>query len=219
MVDAPGALMVWHTAPAKTLEDARRQTIAMGSTGWGGETAIFPSVINNVLGTKFKVIAGFKGMSNIFLGMERGELHGVSTVYGSVKGLKSDWLADKKVHFLAQVADKRIKELPDVPTVLEFAKTDEDKKVLRFLGLSNVIGRSITAPPGVPADRLAALRKAFDATVKSEAFLKETRDKNVDINPTAGVDVQKDVDQLFATPKATVEKVKAIVTEASSGKR
>jgi tripartite-type tricarboxylate transporter receptor subunit TctC len=219
MVDAPGALTVWHTAPVNTLGDAMQTQVALGSTGWGGETAIFPSVMNSVLGTKFNVVAGFKGMSNIFLGMERGELHGVSTVYGSVKGLKPEWLAQKKVRFIAQIAEKRIKELPDVPTVLEFAKTDEDRITLQFLMLSNVIGRSIAAPPGVPADRLAALRKAFDETVRSNDFLKETRDKGIDINPTPGQEVQKDVDRLFATPKATVEKVKAIVSTASSGKR
>jgi tripartite-type tricarboxylate transporter receptor subunit TctC len=175
--------------------------------------------MNSVLGTKFNVVAGFKGMSSIFLGMERGELHGVSTVYGSVKGLKPEWLAQKKVRFIAQIAEMRIKELPDVPTVLEIAKTDEDRATLRFLTLSNVIGRSIAAPPGVPADRLAALRKAFDETVRSDNFLKETRDKGIDINPTPGLEVQQDVDRLFATPKAIIEKVKAIVGAASSGKR
>lgn len=217
MVDAPGALAVWHTSPGLTLDDVRRTEIAMGSTGSGAETTIFPTVINTILGTKFKVIAGFKGMTEIYLAMERGEIHGVSTVYGSVQGLKPDWLVDKKVAFLAQVSVTRTAALPHVPTVLEFAKSSEDREVLEFLALSNAIGRSITAPPGIPADRLAALRKAFDDAVHSADYLRETRDKGIEVNPTPGIEVQKDVDRLFATPASAIEKVQKAL--AATGPR
>jgi tripartite-type tricarboxylate transporter receptor subunit TctC len=219
MVDAPGALTVWHGAPAKSLLDVRKTELAMASSGVGGETFIFPIVINSVLGTRFKVITGYKGMTNMLLAVERGEVHGVSTVYGSLKGLKPEWLAGGKVRFLAQVTEKRTADLPDVPTVLEFAKTDGEREILRFLTLSNVIGRSVTAPQGIPADRLAALRGAFDATVKAPGYLAEAKKRGMLLNPTPGAEVQKSVNALIATPKATVEKVKAALAAGVPSKK
>lgn len=208
MVDAPGVLVFSPASKVKSIEDARRSEIAMGSTGAGAETAIFPTVINAVLGTKFKIIAGFKGMSDIFLAIDRGEVHGVSTVYGSVQGLKPEWTRDGKTVFLARIASTRSKEQPDVPSILELARTAEEKEVLEFLTLSNSVGRSITAPPEVPADRIAILRKAFDEAVRSADYLRETVDKGIEVNPIAGVEVQKDVARLVGMPQSTIDKVR-----------
>jgi tripartite-type tricarboxylate transporter receptor subunit TctC len=208
MVDAPGVLTVWHTAPVKTLADVREHETLMASSGVGAETYIFPNVINHVLGTKFRVITGYSGMSNMLLAVESGEVHGVSTVYGSLKGLKPEWLRENKVRFIAQVAARRAAQLPDVPTVLELAENEEQREVLRFLTLSDNVGRSITAPPDIPADRLAALRAAFDATIKDPAYLKEAEERNIELNPTSGVDVQKDVNELIATPQRIIDLVK-----------
>lgn len=207
MVDAPGLMVFSLASNVRSIEDARRSEIAMGSTGAGAETAIFPTVINSVLGTRFKVIAGFKGMADIFLAMERGEIHGVSTVYGSVQGLKPEWIKESKASFVARIAATRAKEQPTVPSILEFARTPEEKEILEFLTLSNSIGRSITAPPGVPPAQMAVLRKAFDETVKSAEYLRETVDKGIEVNPISGVEVQKDVARLIAMPRSTVEKV------------
>ncbi len=207
MVDAPGVLVLFNSANVKSIEDARKIEVAMGSTGAGAETAIFPTVINSVLGTRFKVIAGFKGMSDIFLALERGEVHGVSTVYGSVLGLKPEWIREGKITFLARIAATRAKELPDVPSILELARTPAEKEVLEFLTLSNSVGRSITAPPEVPAAQIATLRKAFDEAVRSADYLKETVDKGIEVNPIAGAEVQKDVARLIAMPKSTIDKV------------
>lgn len=208
MADAPGVLVVWNTSPAKTLDEARRTQLALGSTGAGGETAIFPSVINSVLGTRFKVITGFPGMANIFLAMERGEIHGVSTVLGSIKGLRPEWISQKKISFIANITKVRSKDLPDVPTILELARTPEERQTLEFLTLSNSIGRSITAPPGVPADRIEALRRAFDAAVVTPDYLRETVDKGIDVNPIQGIAVQKDIEKLVNLPPSTIENVK-----------
>jgi tripartite-type tricarboxylate transporter receptor subunit TctC len=218
MVDAPGVLTLWHDAPANSLADATRTEILMGGSGFGAETFIFPTVINAVLGTKFRIVTGYKGMSGMLLAVERGEVHGVSTVYGSLKGLKPEWLAGRKVKFLAQIARKRTADLPDVPTVLEFARTDDQREVLNFLTLSNSIGRSIVAPPGIPADRLAALRKAFDATVRDPAYVADATGRGMLLNPTPGAEVQKDVNSLIAISGATIAKVKAALAAASKGK-
>lgn len=207
MVDAPGVLVLSKTSNINSIDDARKSEVPMGSTGAGAETAIFPTVINSALGTRFKVISGFKGMSDIFLALERGEIHGVSTVYGSVQGLKPEWIKEAKITFLARIAATRAKELPNVPTVLELARTPAEREVLEFLTLSNSVGRSITAPPEVPAAQIAILRKAFDETVRSPDYLKETVEKGIEVNPIPGVEVQKDVSRLIAIPKSTVEKV------------
>lgn len=218
MVDAPGVIMVWHTAPATTLADAKRTELALGSSGVGAETAIFPAVINNVLGTKFKVISGFKGMGDIYLAVERGEIHGVSTVYGSIAGLKPEWLASKKVRFIAQITTQRAKEIPDAPSVLELATNPEDRATLEFLTLSNSLGRAITAPPGVPTDRVAALRKAFDETVKSKAYVDDATSKGMELNPIPGAELQRDVKRQVEAPRALVERVKAAIAAATGAR-
>lgn len=208
MVDAPGVLVLWGSAPAKTLEDARNTVLALGSTGAGGETSLFPAVINSVLGTRFKVITGFRGMADIFLAMERGELHGVSTVLGSIKALRPDWISKGRTTILANIASTRSPDLPDVPTILELARTPEERQILEFLTLSNSIGRSLTAPPGVPAERVAMLRKAFDEAVRSPEYLRETVEKGIEVNPIPGATVQKDVERLINLPRPLVERVK-----------
>ena len=218
MVDAPGVVMVWHTAPAATLADARRIELALGSSGAGAETLIFPAVINTVLGTKFKVISGFKGMGDIYLAVERGEIHGVSTVYGSIAGLKPNWLASKQVRFIVQVTAQRSKNLPDTPSVVELATTAEDRATLEFLTLSNSLGRAITAPPGVPADRVAALRKAFDTTVTSKAYVDDATSKGMELNPIPGEELQRDVKRQVEAPRVLVDKVKAALAAAAGGR-
>ena len=219
MVDAPGVLTVWHTAPAKTLADAKKNEVVMASSGFGAETFIFPTVINSVLGTKFKVVTGYKGMSGMLLAIERGEAHGVSTVYGSLKGLKPKWLSENKVRFLAQISLKRTADLPDVPSVLEFAKNNDDREILAFLTLGNVIGRSIVASPGIAVDRLAALRAAFDQAVRAPDYLKETVQRGMLVNPTSGAEVQETVNRLIATPAAIVAKVKVALNSARMQKK
>lgn len=218
MVDAPGVIMVWHGSPGTTFADARKMELMLGSTGAGAETMIFPTVINNVLATKFKIISGFKGMGDIFLAIERGEIHGVSTVYGSIAGLKPDWLADKKLRFITQVTSQRTRELPDTPAIVELGNTADERATLEFLTLSNSLGRAITAPAGVPEDRVAALRKAFDTTVNSKAYIDDAKSKGMDINPIPGVDIQRDVKRHIETPKELVAKVKAALAAASGGK-
>jgi tripartite-type tricarboxylate transporter receptor subunit TctC len=219
MVDAPGLFALWHTAPVKTLEDAKRIEVTMGSSGAGAETAIFPAVVNSVLGTRFKVVSGFKGMTDIFLGVERGELHGVSTVHGSIKGLKPDWLRDNKLQFLTHITVKRTKELPDTPAILEYAKSDDERTTLEFLTLSNNLGRAIAAPPGVPADRVAILRKAFDDSVHSASYLKETKERGMDTNPIPGIELQTDVQKMVSTPKPLVDKVRAALATATGANK
>lgn len=217
MVDAPGVVMVWHTAPGTTFTDAKRMEISLGSTGSGAETMIFPTVMNSVLGTRFKVISGFKGMGDIFLAIERGEIHGVSTVYGSIAGLKPDWLATKKLRFITQITSQRTKDLPETPSAVELASTPADRAAMEFLTLSNSLGRAITAPAGVPTDRVTALRKAFDTTVRSKAYVDDATSKGMELNPIQGEAIQRDVKRQIEAPKELVDKVKAALTAAAGG--
>jgi len=212
VVDAPGVIVTWKkTSPVKTFQDAFKATAVLTSSGKDAETFINPTVINALLGTKFKVVLGYPGMNDMQIAMERGEAHGVSTVYGSILSTRPQWIRDKQINYVVQIAEKRIPELPDVPTVFDFARTDEQREVFRFICLANVLGRAITAPPGVPADRVEALRAAFDATMKDPVFLAEAKKRGMELNPTPGKVVQADVEKLIATPPAIVGKVKAML--------
>ncbi|MGE0629081.1 MAG: Bug family tripartite tricarboxylate transporter substrate binding protein [Hyphomicrobiaceae bacterium] len=208
MADSPGAIAIWNNSPTKTVEGAKSAQLVLGSTGSGSDTTIVPLVMNAVLGTRFKVISGFKGISDIFLAMERGEVHGVTTVAATVQTVKPDWIADNKISYLAQVTVKRTAQLSDVPTISETAKTDADRMALDFLALSNALGRSLGAAEGVPADRVAMLRKAFDQAVHSPEYLAEVNNRKMDVNPTTGQQLQSDVERLINSPKETIERVR-----------
>jgi len=200
---------VWKTSKAASVEDAKKQEVLMGATGAGSYAALYPTVMNNVLGTRFKIIAGYKSSAEVNLAMERGEVEGrAGNNWNSLKSENGDWLKDGSIRLITQIGLTRDPELGNVPLLLDLAKTDDEWEVLRFFSADIVLGRPFLTPPGVPAEIVAVLRKAFSDMMADPAFLKESLEAGLDVNPVDGVTVQKVVDEIVHTPAAIVAKAK-----------
>jgi tripartite-type tricarboxylate transporter receptor subunit TctC len=200
----------------KSFEDARKRQVTMGSTGRRSVTALAPLMFNRMAGTKMKVIAGYKGTNEIYIAMERGEVDGVAVSWANALTIHGKQMKDGDLVPFFTVADDRIKELPNVPTITEFGKNDDEKTFLALYTSSGTIGRSLVFPPGVPADRVAALRAAYDKTIKDPEFLAELKAKNILFAPMSGVQLKTYVDKLMATPPARVDAARKIYDELLS---
>jgi tripartite-type tricarboxylate transporter receptor subunit TctC len=200
--------VMWHTTGVKTVEDARKKEYVIAATGTDSTAAQYPQIMNTLFGTKFKIIAGYPGGRDMDLAMERGEVHGRgSNAWASYKSTQPDWLRDHKIDFLVQVGLTRDKDLPDVPLLMELATNDQDRAALKLLSAPTAVGRPLYTSPGVPADRVAALRKAFDDTVKDPAYLADLAKAGLALNPLSGEEIQKIAAEMVATPKPVVERL------------
>jgi tripartite-type tricarboxylate transporter receptor subunit TctC len=202
-------VMMWKTSPVKTVADAQKLTATLSSTGAGSTSSVYPTVMNNVLGTKFKLILGYKGSNEAMLALERGEVEGHSTAWSAVKVAQPHWPRDQSINILAQFGLKRHPELPDVPTAIELARTDEERQILTAILKASEIGTSFFTTPGVPADRLEALRRAFDATMRDPEFLAEAERIRLTVGPMTGEDVQKLAAEVTDLSPELIEKVRA----------
>jgi len=182
-------------------DDLRTKEMTVGGTGASADTDQFPKVVNGVLGTKMKVVSGYPGGNDIVLAMERGELQGrCGWSWSSVKATHGSWIAEKKLNVLVQLSLQKHPDLPDVPLVVDLAKTDEDRQILKLIFARQVMGRPFLAPPGIPPDRAEALRKAFMDTMTDPAFVADTEKSQLEVNPVAGDDLQKLVAEIYHTP-------------------
>jgi tripartite-type tricarboxylate transporter receptor subunit TctC len=204
-------LTLWHTAPASTVEQAKKVEIVLGSTGKASETYIHPALMNVYLGTRFKMVVGFRGFAPMDVAMESGELHGHTGTWNAWKTVKADWVRDKKIKHLVQIGLKRDPDLPDVPLLIDFAATDEQRTIFRFASASGVFGRSYLTPPGVPAARLATLRQAFEKTTRDPAFLAEAKALRMDLNPVPWHRLDATAREVMATSPTLVNKIKALI--------
>jgi tripartite-type tricarboxylate transporter receptor subunit TctC len=202
-------VFLWHTSPVKTVADAQRLESKLSGTGVGSTVSIYPTVMNNVLGTRFKLIMGYKGSNHAQLAVERGEVDGHSTSWTAVKVAHPDWRPGKKISIIVQFALKKHPELADVPTVLELARNDEERAILRAVMNATEIGTAFFTTPGVPADRVTALRRAFDATMKDPDFLAEAARTKLTVGPLPGEELQKLVGEVTNLQPALLEKVRA----------
>jgi tripartite-type tricarboxylate transporter receptor subunit TctC len=203
-------LATFHTSKVKTLADAKVHSIFLGTSGAGSISAQLPAVYNNLLGTKFKVIYGYDSSDSI--AMERGEIDGSpSNTYASYKAIQRDWVDNNKLNWILQVGLRKEVELPDVPLLLDLAKNDEERQIFDFFSKVVVNSRAVMVAPGVPADRVAALRKAFMAMTQDPAFIAEAAKLNAELSPMDGESVQKLNDEIFATPPALLERIKVVM--------
>jgi tripartite-type tricarboxylate transporter receptor subunit TctC len=205
-------VFLWHTSPVKTFADALKTEAKLSGTGVGSTVSIYPTVTNNVLGTKFKLVMGYKGSNDAQLAVERGEVEGHSTSWTAVKVAHPDWRPDKKINIIVQYALKKHAELPDVPTVVELAKTDEQRQVLRAVMNATEIGTAFFTTPNTPKDRVEALRRAFDATMKDPEFLAEAQKTHLTVGPLPGEELQQLVAEVAAIKPDILEKVRAAYT-------
>jgi tripartite-type tricarboxylate transporter receptor subunit TctC len=196
-------------------EDLFSKDLTVGGTGTSADTDQFPRVLNSVLGTHFKIIEGYPGGNDVVLAMERGEVAGrCGWSWSSVKSTHKSWIDDKRMIVLIQLSLAKHPGLPDVPLVMDFAKTDEQRQILKLIFARNVMGRPYLAPPNVPEDRVAALRDAFMATLADKDFRAEADKTDLEINPVSGAEVEKLVKDVYATPPDVIAKAKA----AAAGK-
>ena len=202
-------LMVWHTQPVTSWKDALTKEIKLAATGAGSTVSVYPTVLNNVLKTRFKLVMGYKGSGEAMLAMERGETDGHSTSWEALKGQHPGWLRDKTVNILVQFALSRHPEMPDVPTALEIADTDEQRAILRAVLAATAVGKPLLTSPGVPADRVEVLRQAFDRMVADPEFIAEFVRQGLDVEPMSGAALQKLVEEVANIQPALLDKVKA----------
>jgi tripartite-type tricarboxylate transporter receptor subunit TctC len=198
--------VAWKAAPDHTMTDARERKLIVGASGASGTSAIVPWALNRIAGTHFQVVSGYTSLVPQLLAMERGELEGVGSASLTDVVTRDDWIKNDKVSFLYTIATRRSAQLSNVPTIVEFAQNDLDRAVLRLLGSVTDIGFTIMAPPDIPADRAASLRKAFLAMVQDPGFRAEAEKIGLDPEPLSGEDLQKMVaDTLGATAEAVAK--------------
>jgi tripartite-type tricarboxylate transporter receptor subunit TctC len=205
--------LVRANSPVKVLADTQKIEIPVAGTG--GSTSTYPVVTNAILKTKFKVVQGYQGTAQGMLAMERGEVDGVIGItWASIKATQAAALRDKKIQVLAQFGLRKHPELPNVPLVLDLAKTPEDQAAMRLVFSAQEVGRPWVAPEGVPAKTVAILRKAFDDTMADPEFLADAAKRKLDLEPTPGTEIQAVVDDIYKTPPAVVERIRPFLAEA-----
>ena len=199
----------WRLSGVKTIQDAMTKEVTVGSTGAGAITSIVPAVMNSILGTRFKIIYGYQGGAAQNIAMERGELDGRSVnTWDGYKALQPQAVANGDLHILVQISMQKEPDLPDVPRLVDLVKGDPEKEsIARFLSLGMSISRSIAAPPGVPGERVALLRKAFDETVLDPQFQADAAKIGAEISAMSGAEVQRIVDEVVGAPRELRHKV------------
>ncbi len=204
-----GTVYVWHTSGIRSVEDATRRVVVMGGTGAGSYTIIYPTVMNSLIGTRFKLVTGYASAAEVGLALERGEIEGrAGNNFNSLKAENGEWLRTNKINLIAQIGLARDAEFPQVPLLTDFAKSEDDRQILRLFSTDVVIGRPFVTSPGVPAERVALLRRAFDAMMKDPAYLDDSKKASLDVAPTDGVTIQKIVADLVGTPDNIIAKAK-----------
>ena len=201
--------MQWHTAKVQSLEDAKRMETSLAGTGPGSIAETVPRLLNAVLGTKFKLVSGYPASTEAMLAMERGEVDGASSSWAAVKVGKQAWLRENKIRIILQTTPERIAELPHTPSLGEIGDTPEDKQVFALYASGSAIGRSLLAPPGIPAEHAQALRTAFQAMAKDQNFVAEIQRLKVELDPLPGEQLERLVAQSLNTPAAVRERAKA----------
>jgi tripartite-type tricarboxylate transporter receptor subunit TctC len=201
--------IAYHTAKVKAVADLFREQLVVGDTGPGTGTRSYPKVLNELLGTRFKLVGGFPASSDVFLAMERGEVDGICESLDSIRVRRPDWIASGKVSLLLQGGAAPDPTIKDVPFVLDLAKSDEQRRTLEYVYAGQGIGRPFVAPPELPPQRLAMLRDAFAATMKDSAFLEEAHRSKLELKPEDGAQLAALIARIYATPKAIVERVAA----------
>src|SRR4051812_14868807 len=204
MDQSDGMCTAWHEAPIKSWRDLQEKQFVVGSSG-AGAMDIIPALLNKYMGTRVKVISGYKDGAEVFLAMQRGEVQGrCSTQLTAIKATRPDWLTEHKITVPIVVGNKRVPEFPDAPTVLELAKSETAKQQFELLILEQSLDRPLLLPPAVPDARLAELRAAFDAVMKDEALKAEADKLRLHLDPLTGVEVGRLLDRAYGLPQDVI---------------
>jgi tripartite-type tricarboxylate transporter receptor subunit TctC len=211
LVDRNQTFAVWHTAGVKSLDDLKTKEVIAGATGEGSSGYRYPTAINNIFGTKIRIIKGYKSTDEIRVALQRGEVNAQATSLGSYVTENPEWIKDKTMVFLLQIGSKRDPLIPDAPLWTELAKSDEDRAVLTLIGAAINIGRPFLAPPGVALERVAMLRKAFDETVNDPGFTADAEKQRLTVIPLTGDEVAQIIRDTVNASPAVVERAKQVM--------
>jgi tripartite-type tricarboxylate transporter receptor subunit TctC len=210
--DEVSVCVAWHTTGITKFEELLTKELVVGGTGPSADTDQFPRIVNGVLGTKMKIVSGYPGGNDVGLAMERGEVHGrCGWSWSSVKSTRKAWLDEKKINVLVQLALEKHPDIPEVPLVIDLAKNEEQKQILTLIFARQPLGRPFLAPPGVPEDRVAALRKAFMDTMNDKEYIAEAEKAQLEMGPVPGEKVQQLVVDAYKTPKEVAAKAAALL--------
>ena len=196
--------MVWGTSPVKTIEDAMQQEVKVSTTGMTGNSALTPFMLNKLIGTKFKLIAGYT-TTDMRLAVERGEVDGICGFsYDTYQAANPDWLEHNRIRFILQTGTVPNKNIPDVPLLTKYVKNPKDLAALKILGVNEHLGRPHMLPPDVPMYLVTAMRRAFDATMKDPKFLADAKKMHIEPDPMTGEDMQKEMSEAYNAPKDAI---------------
>ena len=203
-------ISVWHTTGVKTIDDAKKKEIVLGAVTGGGIMSVYPAMVNAILGTKFKIVTGYEGSASVDLALQKGEVEARGILISSWRTGHPDWLKNRLVTPIVQIGFQRDAELPDVPLLVDLAQNDEQARMFKFVSGPMAYERPFAGPPGLPPEILALYRKAFADMEKDAAFIEDAKKGGVDLDPLSGEEIAKIAAEIVATPKATVEAVKAM---------
>jgi tripartite-type tricarboxylate transporter receptor subunit TctC len=207
-----GGVFIRKGAQAQSLDQLRVSEVKVGATGIGDVTAIYPRVLNALAGTKFDIVRGYRGTADLNLAIERGEIDGrVGWCYTCAKRSKPLWLSENRVLMLLQLAFSRHPELSNVPSLADVAKSEEARQIMTLVYGGQQMNVPLMLPPGVPADRVAALRKAFDDTMKDPKFLAESNKVGADVTPMGAQEMESLLRSVYSTPRLTIERAATII--------
>ena len=204
----------WHTSKVKSWHDMLTTEFTVGGEGSGSDPDMFAMMIRNLFGVKIRLVSGYPGGNEINLAMERGEVDGrCGWSWASIKITKPDWLSTRSINLLVQMAQHAHDELRDVPLIMDFARTERERQILRLVLSRQEMGWPFTAPPDLPPERAAALRTAFDATMKDPEYLAEARQRQLDVNPMTGAAIDRLVRELYGTPPEAIAATRSEISE------
>jgi len=201
---------VWNASGIRTIDDARKRETIMATSGRGHQGSQLAIVLNEYAGTKFKLVTGYRGAADMNLAMERGEAHTRISSWSGFKSQQGAWLKEGKAAIIAQGGDRRQPDLPNVPLFGELVTDPEGRKVLAIVESGAVVGWPALLPPGVPADRLAAWRRAFDATMKDPAFIAEVTKAKLDVEPKSGAELARVIGEVLSVDRAVLARARVI---------
>jgi tripartite-type tricarboxylate transporter receptor subunit TctC len=205
--------VTWHTSKADNWENFLKVPTALGGQAPSSEPDIFANLYKNVFGAPIKLVAGYPGTNEITLAMERGEVDGLCGLsWSTIKTRHLAWLKEKKINLLVQASFKKDPEIGNVPLVMEATKDPEKLQILKLILAAQEMARPFAAPPGIPRDRAAALTAAFNATMKDPEYLADAKKSRIDVNPVTGVEIDKLLAELYATPKDVITKASQAIS-------
>jgi len=206
--ESASSLTVLRTAPATTIEDAKIKPVTIGAFGKGSGTYQVPAMLNNTLGTRFRIVTGYRGGAEVRIAMERGEVDGFAGFLSSWRTVSPEWVKDDKLVHLVQIARKRAKEAPGVPLLTDLAENDQQRGIFAFVSATGPLANAFSTPPGVPADRFKALDKALWDTFRDPAFVKDAAAQQLDVDPVPGREVAEAVRDIVGVPPAVAAAAK-----------